>query len=200
MLTKLGTISLRIFWETFALLLGLLAGALPVLMIGGLICWNIVDPGCSCFSQKMVLAKVQIENYKYWIMGAAAVGWLGAYLLLRRFKFGVRDFIDLLVAATVFGFTYAIMSSIIKDGPTLTQLAKVPLETLVPMPLQQGFVADKYSQPWYPWYIFFGWLNNWAFVASTATAAIAFFGFGDSFALVSRFLKPAAKPAAPVAE
>ncbi len=84
MSNRIATIGLRILWEIIALPCGFIIGALPVILIAGALAWQASDPGCHCFSQKLVLSKVKIEEYTTAILSTAAVAGAIGWLLLRR--------------------------------------------------------------------------------------------------------------------
>jgi hypothetical protein len=73
MLNKAANAALRITWETVALFSGLLLGAVPMILIAAALAWAVSDPGCSCYSQKIVLAKVKIEEYKILVCSQASI-------------------------------------------------------------------------------------------------------------------------------
>lgn len=193
MLTKIGTIALRLFWESFALVFGFLLGAVPMLLLSGAIAWTVVDPGCACFAQKIWLAKVQIEQKQQYIYIAMVLAGLVSFLLLRRFKFGVRDLIDLAVSLIVFGGVYYLFAAIFKDLPSITHVIKIPFDTLVPTEVQKGFINPGDPLPFFPWKTLFSFLNSWATWVAATAGLITFFGFGDTFALIPKLVQPKPK-------
>jgi hypothetical protein len=182
MLNKAANVALRIIWETVALFSGVLLGAVPMILLAAALAWVVSDPGCSCYSQKIVLAKVKIEEYKILVCSVAAIAGIACWLLLRRFKFTARDLLDVLFCLVVFAGVYFVGAAILKDATSPGRLLKIPFEMLAPVWVQQGFEVPYFTEPYFfPWKTLYRFIDSWQFIAAAFISVGCFLVFGESF-------------------